>query len=207
MSPILNAEARRRHNREWIAKRRAEFFADKICTDCGATKQLELDRHDSAERVNHRIWSWSTARREVELANHEIRCASCRRKRLAARQTRHGTRGRYEKGCRCDACRAAKSRRNAEYRDQHREDIAAKQRARPRKPRTARTASGIVGVHYVPEASRARPWRAQIGAHRRLIHPRNVRHEGRSCGRPRGCRTPPARIWWTLNGRHDRNAT
>ena len=65
---------------------------------------------------------------------------------------RHGTRGRYEKGCRCDACRAAKSPRNAQYRERHQDEIATKQRARSRKPRTPRTTSGIVGIYYVPEA-------------------------------------------------------
>jgi hypothetical protein len=170
MSPILDADARRRYHREWIAQRRAEFFVDKTCTDCGTNKQLGLDRRDPAEKVNHRIWSWSTARREAELAKYEIRCAACRRKRLAERQRRHGTRGRYERGCRCDSCRAAKSRRNAQYREQHRDEIAAKQRARPRKPRAPRTASGIVGVYYVPTASKATPWRAQMGANGRLIH-------------------------------------
>ena len=159
MSPILDADARRRYHRQWIAERRAEFLADKTCTDCGTHEQLELDRRDPAEKVNHRVWSWSSARREIELAKYEIRCTSCRRKRLAERQLRHGTRGRYEKGCRCDACRAAKSRRNAHYREQHEDEIAAKRRARKPMPRPPRTASGIVGVYYVPTASKSKPWR------------------------------------------------
>jgi hypothetical protein len=33
-----------------------------------------------------------------------------------------------------------------------------------------RTASGIVGVCYSPDVSRARPWRAQIGVNKLLIH-------------------------------------
>ena len=170
MSPILDTEAWRRYQREWIAKRRAEFFADKACLDRGTTKHLELDRRGSSEQVNHRVWSWSAARREAELAKYDIRCSSCRRNRLADHQTRHGTRGRYEQGCRCNACREAKSSRNAQYREQHRDEIAAKRRARPSRPRTARTASGIVGVYYSPDISRARPWRAQIGVNKRLIH-------------------------------------
>jgi len=73
-------------------------------------------------------------------------------------------------GCRCATCREAKSRRNAPYREQHGDEISAKQRARPRKPRMPRTASGIVGVYYMPEVSKARPWRAQVGANQRVIH-------------------------------------
>jgi len=170
VSPMKDPNARRRYHREWIAQRRSEFFADRRCVDCGNDERLELDCRDTATKVSHRIWSWSDARREAELAKYEVRCASCRRKRLAAEQTRHGTRGRYEKGCRCDACKAAKARRNKEYRSNHRDELLAKQRAGPQKPRAARTASGIIGVYYAPSTSRSKPWRAQIGVDRRVIH-------------------------------------
>lgn len=170
MSPILDADARRRYHRQWIARRRAAFFADKTCIDCGTAEQLELDRRDPDEKVNHRVWSSASARREAELAKYDVRCTSCRRNRLAEHQMRHGTRGRYEKGCRCLACKQAKSWRNARYREQHQDEIAAKQRARPRKPRAPRTASGIVGVYYRPEASKTKPWRAQISANKRRTH-------------------------------------
>ena len=33
MSPILEADARRAYHRQWIARRRAEFSADKTCID------------------------------------------------------------------------------------------------------------------------------------------------------------------------------
>ena len=170
MSPIKDPNARRRYHREWIAKRRSEFFADKRCVDCGSTERLELDCRDPATKVSHRIWSWSDTRREAELAKYEVRCAPCRRRRLAAEQTRHGTRGRYEKGCRCDACKAAKARRNKEHPTKHRAELLAKQRAGPRKPRVARTTSGIIGVYHAPNSSRTKPWRAQIGLDGRVIH-------------------------------------
>jgi hypothetical protein len=170
VSPMKDPNARRRYHREWIAQRRSEFFADRRCVDCGSNERLELDCRDTATKVTHRIWSWSDARREAELAKYEVRCAPCRRKRLAAEQTRHGTRGRYEKGCRCEACKAAKARRNKEYRSNHRDELLAKQRAGPQKPRAARTASGIIGVYYAPSTSRSKPWRAQIGVDRRVIH-------------------------------------
>ena len=170
MSPIKDPNAKRRYHREWIAKRRSQFFTDRRCVDCGGTKELELDCRDPANNASHRIWSWSDARREAELAKYEVRCAPCRRKRLAAEQMRHGTRGRYEKGCRCDACKAAKARRNKEYRTNHRDELIAKQHARPKKPRVARTASGIIGVYYAPSTSQSKPWRAQIGVDGRVIH-------------------------------------
>ena len=170
VSPIRDADARRRYHREWIARRRAEFFAGKTCLDCGTTEQLELDRRDTTENVNHRLWSWSSTRREAELAKYDVRCSACRRDRLAERQMRHGTRGRYEKGCRCEACRQAKSRRNAQYREQHKDKLTETRRPRRKTTRASRSASGIVGVYHVPEASRSKPWRAQISVGKRLIH-------------------------------------
>ncbi len=52
MTPISDTETRRRYQRQWIAKRRAEFLADKTCIDCATTKHLELDGHGSSEQVN-----------------------------------------------------------------------------------------------------------------------------------------------------------
>jgi hypothetical protein len=143
---------------------------DKVCIDCGSIKQLELDRRDAAEAANHRLWPWSADRREAALAKYDVRCSSCRRKRLAAERMRHGTRGRYENGCRRDGCKAAKAWRNKTYRENHRDELAAKQRAVPKKPRVTRTPSGIIGVYYAPTSSRAKPWRAAIGVNRQLIH-------------------------------------
>ena len=169
MSPILETETRRRYQREWVAKRRAEFFADKTCIDCGTTEHLELDAATPPSRSTTTCGRWSTGRREAKLAKYDIRCCSCRRTRFADHETRHGTRGRYEQGCRYNVWREAKSRRNAQYREQHRGKIGAKRHARPSKPRTARTASGIVGVCYSPDLSRARRWRVQIGMNKLLI--------------------------------------
>lgn len=64
----------------------------------------------------------------------------------------------------------AKSRRDWRFHEHHRNEIAAKQRAPSGKPRTPLTAPGIVGVYYVPKLSKARPWRAPIGANKRFIH-------------------------------------
>ena len=137
----------------------------------GRTEQLELDRRDTTENVNHRLWSWSSTRREAELAKYDVRCSACRRDRLAERQMRHGTRGRYEKGCRCEACRQAKAApQRAIPRPATDKLLAETRRPRRKTTRASRSASGIVGVYHVPEASRSKPWRAQIGVGKRLIH-------------------------------------
>lgn len=91
----------RRYQREWIAERRAEFFSNKTCIDCGATENLELDHQDPTKKITHRIWSWSLMKRVEEIAKCDVRCNDCHKKRHGAR---HGTKGCYETGCRCFWC-------------------------------------------------------------------------------------------------------
>lgn len=61
--------------RLWIAQRRADWFAGKSCLRCGT--DLQLDHIDSEQKVDHRIWSWSAERREVELAKCQVLCEPC----------------------------------------------------------------------------------------------------------------------------------
>jgi hypothetical protein len=169
VSPILDADARRRYHREWIAAARRVLRRQDLrrLRDDRAARARPTRHH---REVNHRLWSWSSTRCETELAKYDVRCSACRRDRLAERQMRHGARGRYEKGCRCEACRQAKSLRNAQYREQHKDKLAETRRPRRNTTRASRSASGIVGVYHVPEASRSKPWRAQISVGKRLIH-------------------------------------
>lgn len=110
----VNIEDQREYQKLWIARRRTEFFADKVCVDCGSTERLELDHRDPTEKVSHKIWSWSDARREAEQAKCDIRCRMCHIERHASERRRHGV-ARYRAGCRCEICRAAKARAKARY--------------------------------------------------------------------------------------------
>lgn len=86
----LTGEAKRSYQREWVAKRRAEWFADKTCIDCGRSDALQLDHVDPSDKVTHRIWSWSKARRLAELAKCVARCGDCHlAKTRANRETCH----------------------------------------------------------------------------------------------------------------------
>jgi 5-methylcytosine-specific restriction endonuclease McrA len=100
----------RAYRRAWVARRRAAFFADKGCTLCGSTEGLEIDHVDPTAKVNHKIWSWSAARREAELAKCRVLCRRCHIDRHAEELRKpltHGTvNGYVRKGCRCTACRA-----------------------------------------------------------------------------------------------------
>jgi hypothetical protein len=107
--PAAQREYMRRYQREWYQKRRAEFFGDKICCQCGSAEHLELDHRDPSEKVNSAIWSWSEERRAAEIAKCDIRCSKCHKERHAAKARAHGLSAYQSRACRCDICRAAKS--------------------------------------------------------------------------------------------------
>jgi hypothetical protein len=76
----VKPEERRTYNREWMRKRRADWFsANGPCVDCGSWDDLELDHNSRADKVSHRIWSWSEERRYEELAKCVARCRKCHR--------------------------------------------------------------------------------------------------------------------------------
>lgn len=127
--PYRDPDMQRRYQREWMARRRAEWFDGKVCVDCGGTERLEVDHVDrrlkspKLKKTNTSIWSWSQERRDVELAKCVVRCRDCHQRKTIAvdipqytNDPPHGTRGRYESRryrCRCDACKAAKAVENA----------------------------------------------------------------------------------------------
>jgi 5-methylcytosine-specific restriction endonuclease McrA len=111
----LTGDRKREYQREWCAARRAEYFFDKFCVRCGTTENLRLDHIDPTQKVSHRIWSWSAARREAELAKCQVLCDPCHkdkgREQLMITNgyelTPHGNYNRYKRGCRCDPCVAS----------------------------------------------------------------------------------------------------
>lgn len=122
VQPDPAKEPRRRWAREWMRKRRDEWFtANGPCVDCGTWEGLELDHNDPATKISHRIWSWSEKRRLRELAKCSIRCRPCH-------QLRHngptlilcGTTNAYRAGCRCDSCRSAHASYRRSYREKFR---------------------------------------------------------------------------------------
>lgn len=121
--PYASLETQREYQKNWIASRRAEYFADKSCVRCDSTEALRLDHIDPGQKVSHRIWSWSTARREAELAKCQVLCETCHREKTAEDMVRlglvsqHGSIRMYNVyGCRCDPCKRAKYDANKRYR-------------------------------------------------------------------------------------------
>lgn len=80
--PNKDPDKQRKYQREWVAKRRKEWFdANGPCIDCGTWgtdgNQLELDHTDAATKVTHSIWSFSKENREKELVKCVVRCHLC----------------------------------------------------------------------------------------------------------------------------------
>lgn len=126
----------RTYQRQWIARRRAAWFAvNGPCVDCGSWERLELDHVDPERKIHHGVWSWSEPRREAELAKCQALCNDCHLEKtiqehhLRWGERGHGHRKTYDKGCRCDPCRVAKSVYMAAYR--------ARVRARHQRPAAA----------------------------------------------------------------------
>lgn len=70
-------EAQREYQRQWVAKRRAKWFTDKSCVNCGSVENLRLDHIDPKLKVNHRIWSWSWKKIEEEVVKCQVLCEGC----------------------------------------------------------------------------------------------------------------------------------
>lgn len=69
------------YQRNWVAKRRADFFVDKFCLWCGSTEKLELDHIDPSTKIANAIWSWSEPRRLAEISKCQILCHNCHLKK------------------------------------------------------------------------------------------------------------------------------
>lgn len=120
--PYADSEQMRDYQRRWVAERRHASLLDRVCEGCGSSEKLEWHHLSRDEKVSHKIWSWSAPKREAELAKCIPLCSSCHdavharaRRAQAVARNPHGTRARYDLGCRCDPCRRGKSEYNAAH--------------------------------------------------------------------------------------------
>jgi hypothetical protein len=96
--PCATKELQREYQRKWIANRRKEWFKDKQCIDCKSKEELEIDHRDRLQKVSNSVWSWSEARRAVELAKCDVRCSNCHKKRHAKRPWSSSDGRRFDQG-------------------------------------------------------------------------------------------------------------
>lgn len=76
--PYADPEKQRSYQAAWIARRRSEWFEENgPCVDCGTWERLTLDHQRAADKIDHRVWSWSATRRAEELAKCVARCRPC----------------------------------------------------------------------------------------------------------------------------------
>jgi 5-methylcytosine-specific restriction endonuclease McrA len=75
--PYRSLALRRRYGRTWLADRRAAWLKEHGPCRCGSWEQLEVDHIDPAQKVDHRLWSWSKERRDAELAKCQVLCHTC----------------------------------------------------------------------------------------------------------------------------------
>lgn len=86
--PYKDKEKQREYQRKWMAKRRGEWIQKNgPCVDCASWEDLEIDHIDPSSKDarlkgEHRrgtssVFSWSSERREVELAKCIVRCCEC----------------------------------------------------------------------------------------------------------------------------------
>ena len=110
-------ELRRKYRREWLAKRRTEFFNGKCCMKCGSTVLLELHHVDPTKKITHNIWDRNKSFQSKELKKCTVLCKRCHKK---VTEARHGTISRYrEHRCRCAACKTVWNERTKFWKLKH----------------------------------------------------------------------------------------
>jgi hypothetical protein len=117
-------ETRAREMEKRSTLRIAWFSTHGPCFECGTWANLELHHVDPSTKVDHKVWSWSPERREAELAKCVACCHTCHKEITEILlRVGHGHIATYQRGCRCDLCKAVKSLEN-KHRVRHREGSA-----------------------------------------------------------------------------------
>jgi hypothetical protein len=76
--PYRDPDAQREYQRKWMANRRAAALEGKTCAVCGtADGPFDFHHVDPAEKLDHKVWSWTAAKREAELAKCLVLCRDC----------------------------------------------------------------------------------------------------------------------------------
>lgn len=80
---MTRKEYLRNYCREWVRNKRATYFKDKMCVQCGSKEKLELDHIVRETKISHSVWSWKEERRNKELEKCQVLCKKCHSKKTA----------------------------------------------------------------------------------------------------------------------------
>jgi len=117
--PYADLDRQREYQRQWTAKRRSDWLEGKSCVVCGSVENLQIDHIDPTKKISHRIWTWSTVRRDKELAKCQVLCWPHHQEKTRVQtygDRQHGTRAMYRRGrCKCAECESAKRAYDREW--------------------------------------------------------------------------------------------
>lgn len=111
------------YQRNWMRARRQKWLQENgPCKHCGSWDSLEIDHIDPSLKTMQptSIWSRTESVREKELANCQVLCKFCHLKKTLSERPKlvHGSTKMYDTlGCRCDLCKATKSKRQMKLRN------------------------------------------------------------------------------------------
>lgn len=117
--PTNNAKKKayiKEYQKNWIKKRRQDWIDENgPCKKCGSVESLEIDHIIPALKTMaaSAIWSRTEEVRIKELANCQVLCKMCHLEKTLSERPKatHGTTTMYDDyRCRCEPCRAAKSK-------------------------------------------------------------------------------------------------
>lgn len=111
--PYKNLGDKREYQARWCRENRlaAIEFLGGVCVVCGTTLNLEVDHKDPANKVSHRIWSWSKERRLGELEKCQVLCVAHHLDKTLRYANIEPTKIRkvHKPGCGCPGCENARA--------------------------------------------------------------------------------------------------
>lgn len=129
MTPTLDQcrELERLYPLSWKSKRRLGYLQlhGGKCVLCSSVDKLQFDHIDRTTKSFNIQWGMNRIALEAELKKCQILCADCHLKKTSAEMSehwikfhgdKHGGRGAYRRGCRCEICRAGQSVKHKEWR-------------------------------------------------------------------------------------------
>ena len=123
--PYSDPERQREYLREWIrALTEGLAGGERPVPPMWLVERLEVDHIDPTTKVSHRLWSYSVARRDDELAKCQVLCHACHAEKTARyirSKVAHGSVTMAVKlRCRCTECLAYRKARNQLARERRR---------------------------------------------------------------------------------------